>query len=161
MELSIPNDSTIQVAATGLENGIRVPVPAVSIELFVQRYFGHLPLDEAQTTDPAGIARFSLPVDLPGDSAGILRFHARFSDEDQFGAIEEDTLLAAGIPVHPVSLTARRAMWNTVRMAPVWLLITYPVALLIVLSVIGYILLQLRTIFYLGKKENDQNNPKT
>ncbi len=156
MDLSILNDSSIVVAATGMENGIRVPVPAVEIQLFALRYFGHLPLDEAQTTDLSGIARFKKSADLPGDTLGMVRLHARFSDEDQFGAVEEDTILAAGIPVHPVSLTAKRAMWNTVGMAPVWLLIAYPVGLLTVLSVILYILLQLRTIFYLGKKEEEK-----
>jgi Ni/Fe-hydrogenase subunit HybB-like protein/mono/diheme cytochrome c family protein len=153
MSLSIPDDSTIQVAASGLENGVRVPVAAVEIKLFALRYFGHLSLDEPHTTDQNGLARFKKPAHLPGDTLGMIRLQARFSDEDQFGAVQEDTVLAAGSPVRPVSLTAKRAMWNTVKMAPVWLLIVYPLGLLIVLGVILYILLQLRTIFYLGKKE--------
>lgn len=153
MDLSILNDSVIQAVVTGVENGVRVPVPAVEIKLFAIRYFGHLPLDEAKTTDNAGLVRFGKPADLPGDTLGMVRLHARFSDEDQFGAVEEDTVLAAGVPVHPVSLTARRAMWNVVGKAPVWVLIAYPVGVLTVLAVILYIILQLRTIFYLGKKE--------
>lgn len=155
INLSIPDDSTIQASATGFENGIRVPVPAVEIKLFALRYFGHLLLDEPRSTDLAGKALFHKPADLPGDTLGMVRLHAKFSDEEQFGAVEQDTILAAGVPVHPVSLTAKRAMWNTVRMAPVWLLIVYPLGLLIVLGVIMYILLQLRTIFYLGKKEEN------
>jgi Ni/Fe-hydrogenase subunit HybB-like protein/mono/diheme cytochrome c family protein len=157
MDISVLNDSAIQVAATGIENGIRVPVPGVDIQLFAHRYFGHLKLDDDQTTDPTGRARFIKHQGLPGDTSGMVRLHARFSDEDQFGAVEEDTVLAAGVPVHPVSLTAKRSMWNTVGMAPVWLLIAYPVGLLTVLSVIMYILLQLRAIFYLGKKEENDS----
>jgi hypothetical protein len=157
INLSVADDSTILASATGLENGGRVPVPAVEIKLFALRYFGHLQLDEPHTTDLAGLARFKKPAGLPGDTLGMVRLHARFSDEDQFGAIEEDTILAAGVPVHPVSLTQKRAMWNVVRMAPVWLLIAYPVGLLTALSVILYILLQLRAIFYLGKKEEEKN----
>jgi len=153
INLSHPDDSTILAAVTGQENGMKVPVPAVEIRLFALRYFGHLPLDEPHSTDPAGLARFKIPVGLPGDTLGQVRLHARFSDEDQFGAIEEDTILTAGVPVHPVSLTAKRAMWSVVGKAPVWLLIAYPAGLLTVLGVILYILLQLRTIFYLGKKE--------
>jgi mono/diheme cytochrome c family protein len=156
INLSIPDDSTIQASATGMENGIRVPVPAVEIKLYAIRYFGHLPLDEPHATDAAGLARFRIPKGLPGDTLGMVSLHARFSDEDQFGAVEEDTLLAAGVPVHPVSLTAKRAMWNVVEKAPVWLLIVYPAGLLSVLGVILYILLQLRTIFYLGKKEESK-----
>jgi hypothetical protein len=156
IDLSKSGDSVILAAATGLENGARVPVPAVEIKLFALRYFGHLALDEPHTTDLIGSARFTIPRDLPGDSLGRVHLHARFSDEDQFGAVEEDTVLVAGLPVHPVSLTAKRAMWNTVTKAPVWLLIAYPTGLLTVLGVILYILLQLRTIFYLGKKEEDK-----
>jgi len=51
IDLSVLNDSVIQASATGLENGIRVPVPAVEIKLFALRYFGHLPLDEQQDTN--------------------------------------------------------------------------------------------------------------
>jgi mono/diheme cytochrome c family protein len=155
INLSHPDDSTILASLTGLENGVRVPVPSVEIKLFALRYFGHLSLDEPKNTDPAGLASFKISSGLPGDTLGMIRLHARLSDEDQFGAIEEDTTLKAGIPVHPVSLTAKRAMWNVVEMAPTWLLIAYPAGLLTVLGVILYILLQLRTIFYLGKKEED------
>jgi hypothetical protein len=65
-----------------------------------------------------------------------------------------------GIETHPVSLRAKRAMWNTVDKAPVWLTIVYPLALLIVLSVIGYIVLQIREIFYIGKR-NEPKKPET
>jgi molybdopterin-containing oxidoreductase family membrane subunit len=156
MDLSIYHDSLLLAAATGLENGIRVPVPAVSIQLFAIRYFGHMALDEAKTTDVKGLASFKIPQGLRGDSLGLVKLHARFSDEDQFGVVEEDTVLAAGVPVHPVSLTAKRAMWNVVEKAPIWVLVAYPVGLLAVLAVLGFIMLQLRKIFYIGKKQESK-----
>jgi len=157
INLSHPDDSTVVASVTGIENGIQVPVPSVEVKLFALRYFGHLPIDEPVTTDPSGSARFRIPSGLPGDTLGMVRMHAVLTDEDQFGSIVEDTVLKAGAPVHPVSLTAKRAMWNVVGKAPVWLLIVYPAGLLTVLCVILYILLQLRTIFYLGKKEESKN----
>jgi hypothetical protein len=48
-------------------------------------------------------------------------------------------------------------MWNTVDKAPIWLTIAFPLGLLIVLGVIGSILLQLREIFYIGKRKKDEN----
>ena len=155
--LTVPNDTTVTATATGLENGVRVPVPSVEIQLFALRYFGHLPIDEAHATDASGRASFRKPAKLPGDTLGMVKLHARFSDEDQFGAVEEDTLLAAGIPVHPVSLTAKRAIWNVVEKAPLWVMIVYPAGLLTVLAVLGWIMLQLRNIFYLGKHEEDKS----
>jgi molybdopterin-containing oxidoreductase family membrane subunit len=160
IDLSLPTDSTVLALVTGIENGARVPVPAVDVQLYVLRYFGHLPIDEAHTTDASGRAIFLKPGRLPGDTLGRVKLHARFSDEDQFGAIEEDTLLAAGTPLHPVSLTAKRSMWNVVEKAPLWLLIAYPAGLLTVMAVLGWILLQLRTIFYIGKREEEKLNPE-
>jgi Ni/Fe-hydrogenase subunit HybB-like protein/mono/diheme cytochrome c family protein len=158
IRLSHPDDSTIVATATGIEKDNRVPVPGVEVKLFAIRYFGHLPLDEPQVTNEAGEARFRIPVDLPGDTLGNVQLHAMFSNEDLFGAVETDSVLLAGVPIHPVPLNEPRAIWNVVRKAPIWVLITYPLALLTVLGVIGYILLQLRTIFYLGKKEEEDSS---
>jgi hypothetical protein len=51
-------------------------------------------------------------------------------------------------------------MWNVVEKAPLWLLIAYPAGLLTVMAVLGWILLQLRTIFYIGKREEEKLNPE-
>ncbi len=152
--LSSVNDTTVLALVTGAENSIRVPISGVEARLFVHRYFGQLPLDEPKSSDDQGQIRFIVPPDLPADTAGMARLIAKLTDEEQFGAIETDSALKAGVPTHPVSLRAKRSMWNTVQMAPAWLLIVYPVALLAVLGIIGYILLQIRKIFYIGKREN-------
>jgi hypothetical protein len=146
------NDTILAVNLTGVENNVRVPVPGVEVKVLAHRYFGHLPLGEAQTSDISGNMVFRIPDDLPGDTAGMIRLMVKLSDEEQFGAVEKDSTMKFGKAIHPVSLRAKRAMWNTVDKAPIWLTIVYPLALLIVLGVIGYIVLQIREIFYIGKK---------
>jgi hypothetical protein len=151
------NDTTLKATISGLENNIRIPIPTVEARVFAHRYFGHLPLDEPKSSDPAGIILFNIPSDLPADTAGRIKLMVVLTNEEQFGAIGTDSTLEFGEEVHPVSLRAQRAMWNTGNKAPIWLTIAYPLGLLIVLTVIGSILLQLREIFYIGKRNKNEN----
>jgi|GEM_PF-38431 len=160
IDLAQMNDSTLAVSITGVENSVRVPVPAVEASVLAHRYFGHLRLGESKSSDNSGNLTFQIPADLPADTAGMIRLMVKLTDEEQFGAIEKDSTMKFGQATHPVSLRAKRAMWNTVDKAPVWLTIVYPLALLIVLGVIGYIVLQIREIFYIGKRSETQN-PET
>ncbi len=155
--LAAINDTILQATISGVENNIRVPIPVVEARVFAHRYFGHLPLDEPKSSDSAGTILFSIPSDLPADTAGSVKLMVMLTNEEQFGAIETDSTLNFGKATHPVSLRAKRAMWNTGNKAPIWLTIAYPLGLLIVLGVIGSILLQLREIFYIGKRKKDEN----
>ncbi len=56
----------------------------------------------------------------------------------------------AGMPVIPVSLTANRAMWNTVRKAPVWIILAYGLGVLAVWGFIVLVMFKLRDIFTVG-----------
>ena len=134
-----------------------VPVKNAGVRLFVKRTFGFLPLDEEKTTDSQGIATFKLSIGLPGDTTGNIRLSAGFVDEDLFGAVNKDTILQAGLVTIPESLIKNRAMWNTVRKAPGWVILTYGLGVLGVWGFIFYVLLKLRDIFILGQylKKND------
>ena len=56
----------------------------------------------------------------------------------------------AGVVTVPVSLTAKRAMWNTVRKAPVWVILAYGLGVLAVWGFILLVMLKLRDIFTVG-----------
>jgi hypothetical protein len=150
LNLSEKNDLIImKVKATG-EKSV-VPVKNAGVRLFVKRTFGSLPIDEEKTTDSEGIASFRIPKGLPGDTAGNLMVSARFSDEDLFGAVNKDTVLRAGVITVTESLVKNRAMWNTVRKAPVWVILAYGLGVLGVWGFIFYVLLFLRDIYVIGK----------
>ena len=150
--LTALDDHRVKAMVTGDENGVWNPVRDAEVALFVHRRFGQLPVDETKLTGPDGVVTFQIPGDLPGDTAGMLHILARLTDEEQFGVIKADTFLQVGLPFIPVSLTAERAMWNTMQMAPLWLLLSFGGALVLVLGLLGYVLLLLRKIFYAGKE---------
>jgi mono/diheme cytochrome c family protein len=127
-----------------------VPVTGAGVRLLAARYFGKMAVDEEKTTDVNGVATFSVPEGLRGDTAGNIGFSAMFTDEATFGSVSKDTVLMAGMPVIPVSLTANRAMWNTVRKAPVWIILAYGLGVLAVWGFIVLVMFKLRDIFTVG-----------
>ena len=149
----------IKAEVSGIKDTTISPIIGAEVKLFAKRYFGNLLLDEPRMTNDKGIAMFESPEDLPGDTVGNVRVIAKLNGE---GAnAEADTLLKFGVPTHPVSLVSKRAMWNKVSMAPIWLLITYSLAVLAVWGLIFYILLQLRKIWKLGANSKGLGTKKS
>lgn len=143
-------DSTVTVNALAVDATKSVAVTGAGVRLFAQRYFGHLQVDEEKMTDENGDATFRVPDGMPGDTAGNISFSATFTDEETFGAVSKDTVLAAGIITARPGLTAERAMWNTIWKAPVWLLLTYFLGVITVWGFIFLVLMKLRDIFTIG-----------
>ena len=150
LRLSQGMDSVEMKVSANKGNSV-TPVSNAGVRLFVKRIFGMLPLDEEKITDEKGIAGFSIPPDIPGDTNGNIYVSARFTDEDKFGSAGKDTLLQAGVKIIPVSLVKERAMWNTVRKAPVWILLTFSLGVLAVWGFILLVLLKLRDIYTIGE----------
>lgn len=149
----LQDEHQIKAKVTGSKENTTENLAGVGIKLQAERRFGNLPLDVAKTTNSEGNAYFTIPEDLPGDSSGNIKLISQLSDIELFGKISQDTLIAAGIPTRLPGLTAKRAMWNKFRMAPLWVLITYFSGVTLAWGVILYILFQLRKIFYIGKEE--------
>jgi hypothetical protein len=149
--LTGPSSDEITMKVIAVSEKTTVPVSGAGVKLFVKRYFGRMMIDEEQTTGSNGVAVFKVPTGLPGDSAGNIHVTAMFTDEDAFGSAGRDTVLKAGTKVVPVSLTQNRAMWNVVRKAPVWIILTYTLGVLGVWGFIVIIMLKLRDIFIIGE----------
>ncbi|MBK9388882.1 MAG: cytochrome c [Bacteroidetes bacterium] len=147
----ISSDTSIVVTAYAEKESSRVPVTEAGIKLYVHRTFGHQVVDEEKVTDKSGRAVFRIPEKMHGDSDGNILVSARFSDEDVFGTSSKDTVLAAGIKTIPVSLVAERAMWNNVRKAPIWILLTYCLGVIVALSFIVLVMVKIRDIYIVGK----------
>jgi hypothetical protein len=133
------------------------PLENVEVKLFVNRRFGNLQIDETKTSNSKGEVEFIVPKNIPGDSIGYLKILARLTDKELYGDVSSDTSLAIGVPTNLPGLTQERALWNKMRKAPIWLLITYFGGVLVAWGTIFYILLQLRKIFFIGKNNTVPN----
>lgn len=152
IKFSLVDETKIKATVEGNSDGKNEPIAGAELKLFAKRWFGNLAIDDSKTTNTDGSVIFDLPSNLPGDSLGRINFIAQMANQELYNSFKADTVLAVGLVVDKPSLRAQRAMWNTVRMAPWWVIITYSLGVLAAWGVIFYILLQLRTIFYIGKQ---------
>jgi len=118
-----------------------IPLKGAEILVFVKRYFGNMQVGEPKTTGKEGLALIDFPPDLPGDKQGNLAITARVNDPDGnlTGAQVTDTL-KIGVPTDKPSLIAQRAWWATRDKAPVWVILTYSISVILVWGFILYII---------------------
>ncbi|MCX6286251.1 MAG: cytochrome c [Bacteroidetes bacterium] len=118
------------------------PAKGAEIIVFVQRYFGNMQLTDTKRTSENGFAGFDWPQDLPGDKNGNVILGARVNDPagKMQEAVVKDTL-AIGVPTNKPALTDTRAMWSTRDKAPVWMILTYTLAVIVVWYFIIFIIL--------------------
>lgn len=149
----LASEHKIQAKVSGLEGEAITAVSGAEVRLMVRRRFGNLQIGEAVMTNVDGVANFAAPGDLPGDTLGNLAMLAQLDNEEEFGLVVSESLLPAGLPMTPVSLTAERAMWNVNKMAPIWLIIAFTICIFGVWGFIFFIIFQLKMIFVLGEHE--------
>lgn len=148
-----PENNSLIAIVTGLEGEEWTPVPNTELRLSAKRYFGSLTLDVPKLTDSEGKVEFQLPDDLPGDKDGNIDLSAQLTDIELFGEISSEYKYDFGVHTEVSSLTENRAMWNSVRKAPVWLLIAFPGVVLAVWTLIFFVLFQIRKIYQQGEEE--------
>jgi mono/diheme cytochrome c family protein len=139
-----------RVVVTALEitkEKAELPLQGAEIMLYVKRYFGNMLLDEPRKTNEKGIAFFQFPADLPGDQAGKVELSASINDPSgQLSEARVQSEMAIAKPTEKPGLRSERAWWNTRDMAPLWLIITYSLAVIITWSVIIYIIISILKI---------------
>lgn len=153
MKLRLRDSDTTLIATltTVTDAGETVPAGGVPVAFFVKRYFGNLPLGEGpQRTNNDGWASVSVPAGLPGDTAGMLQFVATISEPDAFGQVSDTIRAAIGKPLVMRNITEERSLWGRSKVAPLYIIITFFGALLIVWGTMGYVVMNVMKIA--GKK---------
>jgi hypothetical protein len=139
----------VQILAVATEKTGKVALKDAEITLFATRYFGRLQIEELTKTDNDGVAVFTFPKNLPGDKTGLVELVVKMNDEN-YGEIEYLKKLKIGIPTDKPSLTEKRAIWNVVTKAPLWVIALFGFGMLCFGLIMIYILLKLRKLFKSG-----------
>jgi hypothetical protein len=142
------NVVTVKVVAK--EKTGTVVLKDAEVILFAKRYFGKLQLDKSMRTNNEGLAYFQYAKDLPGDKAGNVELIAKINDE-AYGELESSTKFKIAVPTDKPSLTEKRAIWNVLVKAPIWLIITYSFGVLVFLGFLLYLVLNLLNFWKVGK----------
>ncbi|MCX6258166.1 MAG: cytochrome c [Bacteroidia bacterium] len=130
------------------EAGQKQPLEKIKVGFYVQRMFGLLPVGSKYTNDK-GYVRLDFPSGIIGDTIGNLNLVAKLEDAEYKSA---DALATVkwGLPNTGLK-KAERTLWATNKLAPVWLILSFTLTLLVIFGVIIYVLLQVRKIHRLGK----------
>ncbi|NOY97246.1 MAG: hypothetical protein GXO81_12930 [Chlorobi bacterium] len=142
------SDSTKSVIArlSGIEaDGNPTPAEYIDITFYVQRLFGLMPLgeDATVTTDERGIASIIFPKHIKGDKTGNVIIFAKVEDDDTYGTVEAKTEAKFGEPVNPQPDTSS-ALWTS--KAPLWMSLSFYLALSAILTSLSYLFYQLYKI---------------
>lgn len=130
-----------------------VSIKDAEIVLFATRYFGRLQIDKTQRTSVDGAAEFAFPKDLPGDKQGNVELVVKVND-DNYGEIEYQKKFNIGVPTDKPGLTQKRAIWNVLVKAPVWIIVLYSSGVLVFVLVLLYLLTNLKKLRKIGETKN-------
>lgn len=136
----------IIVKATAAEKNGTIAIAGAEISVFVKRYFGNFQIEKATKTDASGTATFAFPTDMPGNKKGDLDVLVKMFDEN-YGEVQTTSTFGIGIPTDKPALNEKRAIWNTLVKAPLWIIGLYSLGLISFLLLLAFLLNNLRLIF--------------
>jgi len=143
--------SVIHVQVTAAEKSGVVALKNAEVVLFAARYFGRLQIDKTSHTDNNGMAMFSYNKTLPGDKLGNVDLIVKVND-DAYGEIESQSKMKIGMPTDKPSLTEKRAIWNVLVKAPIWIIMLYTSGVLVFGAFLLFLLYNLYKLRKLGEK---------
>ncbi len=111
-------------------DGNLTPVAGQEIGLYVKGLFSLLSLSK-ETTDENGMVKVEFPVDMPGDTLGVLTIVARVEESDTYGNVQAHGNINWAQPV-PLPVLPHRGLGDTD--APLWMVYT----LIVLLSAVWF-----------------------
>lgn len=106
------------------------PIAALEIALYIKGTFSYFSIAR-DVTDAEGKLIVPFPVDMPGDTLGVITIAAKIEDHDLYGNIESWGNINWAKPV-PLASEARRGLGDTD--APLWMVYT----LIVLLSAVWF-----------------------
>ncbi len=132
-----------------------VPLADDDLYFYVPRMFSDLNIAEGWFEENGeGIVEF--PLDIIGDSAGVVEVIARISEHFDYGYVEKRKFINWAVPFHAVAREVpTRELWTPI--APLWMIITLIIMLVGVWGHYIYAIYELYMIKKLGRKKKDRS----
>ncbi len=146
LSFSEENDiKTIVATATDQEGK---PIEDLELYFFVQRTFSLLPIgDFFISTDENGIVEIEFPNDLPGDTEGNVDIIVKIIEADLYNDLTLETSKKWGVPTELLDeRTEKRSLWAAAANAPLTLVISVSLMIIVVWYIICYIIFKLYII---------------
>jgi hypothetical protein len=122
---------SIEVSASEIgTDGELIPIEGIKLQFYIKGTFSLLNFAKEET-DEYGIAQVEFPVDMPGDTAGVLTIVVKIEENRTFGTIESIGKMNWAIQLEPTK-DKQRGLGDTD--APLWMVYT----LIILLSAVWF-----------------------
>lgn len=119
----------LEVTTRDLKNQI-VPISNLAIRFYIKGTFSLYNFAK-EKTDESGKIKIEFPVEMPGDTLGVLTIVAKIVEDDMYGTVETRGKINWGVPV-PLVKESKRGLGDTD--APLWMVYT----LIILLSAVWF-----------------------
>lgn len=131
-------------------DGSETPLADDDIYLFVPRMFNLLPIEEGWLEED-GRGSMEFPLNLIGDSTGMIKVIARIEEHYDYGNLEASGEIGWALHKHAeIREGPKRALWTPI--APLWMIITLIIMLAGVWGHYVYAIIQLYKIKKAGNK---------
>jgi len=142
----------IQAVAFSIsEDGSKIPLADVKLDIIVLRMFGNLNLNNGPVyTDEQGMVSAVFPDDLPADTAGFVVVGAQL-DNPEWEAEMVSQKIDWGAEWEYIDITKKRSLWAVGKLAPWWVLVSFLGAIGAAWLLIVFVMLELKKINKAGK----------
>ena len=142
---------SIEVSAGEIgADGELIPIEGINLQFYVKGTFSLLNFAEEET-DEYGLAQVEFPVDMPGDTAGVLTIVVKIEENRTFGTIESIGKMNWAIQLEPTK-EKQRGLGDTD--APLWMVYTLIILLSVVWFHYMYVIVMIIKINLAGKSIN-------
>lgn len=139
----------VNASTIGSNNG-SIPLEGTDIKFYIKGTFSLLNIGNEET-DENGKSKIEFPVDMPGDTTGVLTIVVKIEEHDDFGTLEASGKINWGNPI-PLEEEKQRGLGDTD--APLWMVYT----LIILLSAVWFHYLYV--IFLIVRIKREEKNIK-
>lgn len=101
-------------------DGEATPIKEIEVGLYIKGTFSLLNISTLET-DNNGNAIVEFPIDMPGDTSGVLTIVAKIDEHKKYGTVESSGKINWGIPV-ALAIEKQRGLGDTD--APLWMVYT-------------------------------------
>ncbi len=108
IQLGFTKDDTVKVCKAVVMNSASEPAADVSVNFFVKRFFGLLPVGGSVSTDEHGVAKVNFPANIPVDEEGNVKVIVRMEDDE---AVTTEAIAPWGIKNMKEDLSKKNALW--------------------------------------------------
>src|ERR1043166_2889673 len=152
IKLSFVMEDTVKMCQALVLDEAGKPAAEVSVNFFVKRFFGLLPVGEAASTDANGMARVNFPLTIPEDDKGGVSIIASLDDDED---IKSEAVSTWGIKRKTDDATNQKALWASRSNVPTYLMLATNFTIIVIWGTMFYLIYQL---FFRLRKFSDEPN---